>query len=654
MLLRALEESLLPIVFVNGDFSYDPDYDAAVRNYRRAGKTIFTGRLSDELLAGAYAAARTHVLPSWYELPGLVSMEAAYYGKNVVVTDYGTARDYLGDDAFYCRPDDADSIANAIMAAYYAPLREGARRRVENLTWKRAAEEYLHYYEQVLAECGRAVQPEAQGERPVLGGTIAHPALSQVAPLSDAIRNASESVRSIPQAIPPAAADIRRQEQAADLCVRANGVAREGKHEEALRIFTEASQLAPDLARAHRGRGVILLLLQRYAEAEAAFEKALVVDPKDFSSKTGLGTVHWEQGQREKAFHLYQEVLRQSPSDGTAMLYFTNAAYALNRLPQLQQALEAFLRHDPDNADMNFCLAGCLFKQGKLDDAERVNKHVLRILPRYPSALELKELIEKKRAEMPPDAPLSDRLEIEQIRNVRLFSSVERAQQFFAVEELHRARKYDEALSELDKVERELGLNPYESAFARILRGESLTCKGSFVQAEQLFTAAEGNADLKYRAVSGKGVIAAAQDHWDEAGRLFQQSLDLHPNFDVALAGLGIVAQQRGDTERAWEYFHRALVANPENKRAIFGVMQLGYPLRRLDAIDSALSRYLEMNPADLSMLYSLAGCRYAQGKFSDAERELEKILVFEPSHELAGELMATIRGERGTARQHA
>ncbi|MFM1846963.1 MAG: hypothetical protein RL417_437, partial [Pseudomonadota bacterium] len=102
MLLKALENSELTVVLAGGGFSYQPDYDAAVRRFQRRGKTVVLGQISPEMLASAYAAARVHVLPSWYELPGLVSLEAAHFNCNVVVTDRGTTADYFGDTAFYC------------------------------------------------------------------------------------------------------------------------------------------------------------------------------------------------------------------------------------------------------------------------------------------------------------------------------------------------------------------------------------------------------------------------------------------------------------------------------------------------------------------------------------------------------------------------
>lgn len=150
MLLKALEESDLPVVCATGGFTYQPEYADCCRRFKRKGRTVFVERLEPAMLGAAFAACRIHALPSWYELPGLVSLEAVRAGKNVVVTDYGTARDYLGMNAFYARPDDPDDIANAVSAAYHSPSRAAAA-NVEQFTWQRTADEVLEVYREIEA-----------------------------------------------------------------------------------------------------------------------------------------------------------------------------------------------------------------------------------------------------------------------------------------------------------------------------------------------------------------------------------------------------------------------------------------------------------------------------------------------------------------------
>lgn len=111
----------------------------------------FLPEVSGRRLADAYAAAPVHALVSWYETPGLASLEAAACGCRVVSTDRGTAREYLGEQAFYCPPGDRAAIRNAVLAALAAPERPGLSREVRaRFTWAQAARATLAAYEEAL------------------------------------------------------------------------------------------------------------------------------------------------------------------------------------------------------------------------------------------------------------------------------------------------------------------------------------------------------------------------------------------------------------------------------------------------------------------------------------------------------------------------
>lgn len=93
------------------------------------------------------------ILPSWFETPGLVSLEAAAMGCRVVVSPKGTTRDYFGDDAFYCDVSSPDSIRQAIDLAFEAPASETLRERIlTEYTWDMAAQKTLDGYQKALAK----------------------------------------------------------------------------------------------------------------------------------------------------------------------------------------------------------------------------------------------------------------------------------------------------------------------------------------------------------------------------------------------------------------------------------------------------------------------------------------------------------------------
>lgn len=117
-----------------------------------AGETIeFVPFLSQTELTNYYKRAKVHVLPSWFETAGLVTMEAAAMGCNVVIADKGDVREYFGDLAYYCNPESSQSIADAITKAMSEPVNPALKKHVlENYTWGKAAEQTLSAYKMVL------------------------------------------------------------------------------------------------------------------------------------------------------------------------------------------------------------------------------------------------------------------------------------------------------------------------------------------------------------------------------------------------------------------------------------------------------------------------------------------------------------------------
>lgn len=107
--------------------------------------------LEQNKLAGIYKAAKVHVLASWFETTGLSSLEAAAMGCNIVITKKGDTEEYFGEMAFYCEPDDVQSIRNAVLKAFETPRNCRLKSFVlQNYTWEKTALQTLDAYKTVL------------------------------------------------------------------------------------------------------------------------------------------------------------------------------------------------------------------------------------------------------------------------------------------------------------------------------------------------------------------------------------------------------------------------------------------------------------------------------------------------------------------------
>jgi len=141
-----------PLVLIGNKTKNDPSFIRAVHD--AAGPNVhFMGPIAHDKLPIYYKLAKVHALVSWMETPGLSSLEAAAMGTNIVITEKGDTRDYFGDYAFYCEPDNADSIRKAIDTAYQAPFDNRLRQKIQKeYVWELTAKKTLEGYKLALSD----------------------------------------------------------------------------------------------------------------------------------------------------------------------------------------------------------------------------------------------------------------------------------------------------------------------------------------------------------------------------------------------------------------------------------------------------------------------------------------------------------------------
>lgn len=112
-------------------------------------KVLFHDSRNHEECAAMYNKAKVHVLPSFYESTGLVSLEALRYGCQIVVNDHPISRELFGDKAFYAQVDDPKSLRTTIQEALKA---EGNHQKwlQDHFSWSEAAHKILAIYRKVL------------------------------------------------------------------------------------------------------------------------------------------------------------------------------------------------------------------------------------------------------------------------------------------------------------------------------------------------------------------------------------------------------------------------------------------------------------------------------------------------------------------------
>jgi tetratricopeptide (TPR) repeat protein len=660
MLLKALETTDLPIVLAAGGFTYQPDYEAAVRAFKRAGKTIVLGRVDAEMLSSAYAACRTHVLPSWYELPGLVSLEAASRGKNIVVTRTGTTADYVGDKAFYCAPWDADSIASAVLAAYYSPAKQGLVEMATSFSWDRAVQQTIDAYYQIAGK-------DSDVREPIVGSSTK----TGVATMSQGFYDMSINVT-----------EFQDELERGEIAAKTGDFALAEQH------LRRAETLSPTSARTLKALGAVLLATMRADEARQVFDRALAIDSMDPKLLAGRGMCEMIANKYTEAMPFFEKSVAISPDYLVAIHQLLECSYALASFDRVLVALERYLSIKPLDVDMRFCFAGCLYKVGQPGRALTELDRVLTERAGHEGSQELYKIITQSERQSDAARNVASEATIvrpaiatevsaaelkssladlsERIRSWKVGPGVAAAPtvvptapettagekiatELGHIEELKRLGDFKAAMQRLSDVIACRDLEGENRETAECLDAEFTVLSGDLAGASRKYDAILLANPGSARAMCGKGALAAEGQDWSGAKMFFMNALQARPKHDVALAGLGLCAMVESRHEDAFSLFQQAVEVNPENHRALLGVLQTGYPLKKFTEMERMISAYLDLHPGSLDMLYSFAGVLFAQGKVNEARLEVEKILVFEPGHEHALELRGMIDQSKGS-----
>ena len=172
--------------------------------------------------------------------------------------------------------------------------------------------------------------------------------------------------------------------------------------------------------------------------------------------------------------------------------------------------------------------------------------------------------------------------------------------------------------------------------------GECYLFMGDLEKAEEYYQKAVGSNGVHPDPYLGLATIAVQRGELDNALALYRKASSIEPN-DKSLTGMALVEMEIGSNSEAFEHFEGALIHNPENLVAIFGIIQLGYITEQVEQVIPYLQTTLEVNPLKDDVRFSLAGCLATIGKKDEALKELDEVLSRDPQNKPALELYEQI-----------
>lgn len=133
-----------------GSIRSEKDFEPLRQIIEKNDNITYLGRISDDELVALYKRAKVFALPSINEGVGLVAVEAASYGCDIVVTTIGGPKEYYNGMAYVVNPYDVDDIGKSVtMALQEATFQPALQKHIIN-------EYNLHHcVENLVKEYGR-------------------------------------------------------------------------------------------------------------------------------------------------------------------------------------------------------------------------------------------------------------------------------------------------------------------------------------------------------------------------------------------------------------------------------------------------------------------------------------------------------------------
>lgn len=163
---------------------------------------------------------------------------------------------------------------------------------------------------------------------------------------------------------------------------------------------------------------------------------------------------------------------------------------------------------------------------------------------------------------------------------------------------------------------------------------------GDYTRAQLCYEKAANLAPDESGPYLGLGVVAIQNGLFDDAEIAFRVACRLEPSCAGAYAGLGMVHQQKADYRQAFDMYLKCLEHDTDNLMALLGLFQSSCQMGSFAKVIHYLEVYLEMHPADVSVMFPLAALYMKEGRLEKSEKMLCELLLIDPDHEDAANLL--------------
>ncbi|MGE0667621.1 MAG: XrtA/PEP-CTERM system TPR-repeat protein PrsT [Sphingomonadales bacterium] len=451
-------------------------------------------------------------------------------------------------------------------------------------------------------------------------------------------------------------------------------------------------------------RGRAYLGLERFDEAQAAFEAATELAPESVTAKIGLARVLIQRKQNERAMALIDEALKLDPAFSGARILKGEMQRMSRQLDQAAATFTAVIKANPRNVEALLGRAATLVDLDRDAEAQKDLDAALELTPKHPLALYLNALILTKKQDYANAQAVLERagpaldnyLPAQYLRGAIAYAQGNLEQAWAnlngfvsAVPDnvngrrllgstLIRQGRFEDAV----KVLQPMADAPQANAEALSLVATAQMGAGDYARAIELFqkAAALDPKNGLYRTQLAVARLAAGQNaeavqdlqsavredpeakrpqlllvryhlfrrDYDAALKVIGEMLKANPKDPIALNLRGVALRAKNDGAAARAAFQAALAASPDYLPATQNLARLDVQAKDYAAAEGRFKEVLARDPRNESAMIELARLALARKKKDEAVKWLEKAQADNPKSSAAGLRLIELHLEAG------
>ena len=363
---------------------------------------------------------------------------------------------------------------------------------------------------------------------------------------------------------------------------------------------------------------------ERYEESLDYLEKALELEPENFTFLVLNGKVLRENDQLDETIEVYLKAIEINSEDANA---YYNLGNTYHEKELLDQAIEYYLKAieiNSEDADAYYNLGAAYYEKELLDQAIEYSLKAIEINSE--------------------DADAYYNLGNTYHEKELLDQAIEYYLKAIAINLEHDSAYYNLGIAYKDKGLLDEAIEAYQKAIAINLEHASAYYnlgivykdKGQQDEAIEAYQKAIAINPKHGSACYNLGITYYEIELLDEAIEAYQKAIAINPKHGTAYFNLGVAYKGKELLDEAIEAYQKAIVINSEHGTAYYNLGNAYYEKGQQDEAIEAYQKAIVINPKYASAYNNLGIAYYDKGLLDEAKEAYQKAIVINPEHSSA------------------